>query len=527
MLRKTLVFLLFVCLCSLLPPGARSQSVNGVIAGTVIDPSGAVVANAKLTITNTGTGITQSTTTGAAGEYRFALVPPGTYSIRIEASGFAIEKADGVVVQASQVVPFSLKLKVASAPQLIEVTGEIPLVQTESSDQTMQVDNTTIQNMALVDRNVFGTLPMMAPSASPGMDGMITSGGARESGTSYMLNGGEDNDNFSEGGTNITPPLESVQDFSLLTNNMSAEYGRGMGAVVSANQKSGTNRFHGVAYEFNRNASLNANDWFYNRQYQAEQALPADQRTLSPHLKYIKNQFGGEGEGPIFRDKTFFSGAYDRSKLLTGGTSAQNFVPTSAALAFLKANGGPLAQAVIAARPPVTSDLPCSSVSGFTTGGGASDEPNGLPNFVGCLSFFDPIIDTIDSYYGRVDQNFSSKDRLSFTANVSRELYEDKFGGAPLTTAGAINGNTVNHYHNLTLSEVHTAGNSIVNEATIAHNRHYSVFVEGAGAADTLPNIQVDNQNEGGLFFEMGGDYEGGLIQNFSQDRWAFQDNLT
>ena len=149
MLRKSFVSLLFVCLCSLLPPGARSQSVNGVIAGTIIDPSGAVVANAKLTITNTGTGITQSTTTGAAGEYRFALVPPGTYSIRIEASGFATEKAEGVVVQASQVVPFSLKLKVASAQQLIEVTGDNPLVQTESSDQTMQVDNTTIQNMAL------------------------------------------------------------------------------------------------------------------------------------------------------------------------------------------------------------------------------------------------------------------------------------------------------------------------------------------------------------------------------------------
>ena len=527
MLRKSFGYLLFACLCTILLPNARSQSVNGVIAGTIIDPSGAVVANAKITITNTGTGLSQSTTTGTGGEYRFPLVPPGTYSVRIEATGFGTEKAEGILVQASQVVPFSVKLKVASAQQLIEVTGENPLVQTETSDQTLQVDNTTIQNMALVDRDVFGTLPFMAPQAMPGMDTGITVGGARESGTSYMLNGGEDNDNFGEGSMNIDPPLESVQDFSLLTNNMSAEYGRGMGAVVSANQKSGTNRFHGVLYEFNRNASLNANDWFYNRQYDNEQSLPADQRTLAKKLKYIRNQFGGEADGPIFRDKTFFSGAYDRIKLLTGSTSAQNFVPTSAALAWLKANANPLAQAVIAARPPKTSDLPCSSVSGFSTGNQPSQEPNGLPNFVGCLSFFDPITDTIDAYFGKVDQNFSAKDRLSFTANITRELNVDKFGGAPLTSVGAISGNTVNHFHNLTLSEVHTIGTTIVNEVSVAHNRHYNVFVEGNGAKDTLPNIQVDNQNEGGLFFEIGGDFEGGQVQNFSQDRWSILDNLS
>jgi len=524
MLRKNLIYLLFACLCTMLPPGALSQSVNGVIAGTVTDPSGAVVAGAKVTITNNGTGIKQNTTTGAGGEYRFSLVPPGTYTVQVEASGFGTEKASGVVVQASQTVPFSLKLKVASASQLIEVTGEAPLVQTETSDLTMQVDNTTIQNMALVDRNVFGTLPMLAPQAMPGMDNSFTAGGARESGTSYMLNGGEDNDNFGEGGANITPPLESVQDFSLLTNNMSAEYGRGMGAVVSANQKAGINKFHGVVYEFNRNASLNANDWFYNRDYNNDQLNAPEDRTLSKRPKYIRNQFGGEVDGPIFRDKTFFAGAYDRTKLLSGSTAAHNYVPTSAAVAYLKANGGALAQAVIGAYPPLTSDLACPDLAGVT---GAGTQENGLPNFVGCLSFFDPINDTIDAYFGRVDQNFSSKDRLSFTANVSRELYDDKFGGGPLTTKGPVAGDTINHFHALTLSEVHTIGTSLVNEFTVAHNRHYNVFQEGGGTKDTIPNILIDNQNEGSLSYQLGGDFEGGLVQNFSQDRWAFQDNIS
>lgn len=521
MLRKGLLFLLLATAAAV----ADGQTVEGVISGTITDPSGAVVAGAQVTITNNGTGLSQTTKTGSGGEYRFQLVQPGAYTVEIRAAGFGVEKASNVEVAASQTVPLSVKLKVESAQQLVEVTGEAPLVQTESSDLALQIDNTTIQNMALVDRDVFGTLPMMAPQAMPGLDNQITAGGARESGTSYMLNGGEDNDNFSEGGINIHPPLESVQDFSILTNNMSAEYGRGMGAVVTANQKTGSNKFHGVAYEFNRNASLNANDWFYNRDYLADQTLPADQRSLTKRPKYIRNQFGGEADGPIYKEKAFFAGAYDRTKLISGGTSAHNYVPTSAAIAYLKTNGGPLAQAVIAARPPVTSDLACSGSDPGTTGAGNS-EPNGLPNFVGCLSFFDPQTDTIDTYFGRFDETFSEKDRLNFTANVYRELFDDKFGGGPLTTKGAVPGDTINHFHNLTLNEVHTFGSSIVNEATVAHNRHYNVFQEGGGTKDTVPEIIVDNQNEGSLGYDIGGDFEGGLVQNFTQDRWAVQDNV-
>src|SRR5260370_261428 len=151
MLRKSSALLLFACLSTIVPAGAHAQTVQGIITGTVTDPSGAVVPGALVTITNTGTGISQTAKTAAAGEYRFPLVPPGTYTIEIKASSFGTEKASGVVVQASQTVPFNVKLKVASAEQLVEVTGEEALVQTESSDLTLQVDNTTIQNMALGD----------------------------------------------------------------------------------------------------------------------------------------------------------------------------------------------------------------------------------------------------------------------------------------------------------------------------------------------------------------------------------------
>ena len=510
-------FLLMVFAVLCLASGTLGQTVQGVITGTITDPSGASVPNATVTITNAGTSISQSTTTGSDGSYRFSLVPPGNYIIDVNAASFAKVRTSGIVVEASQVIPFSVKLELAKGTEVIEVTGQTPLVQTATSDLSVQIDRATIENAALPDRDVFAVLPFLAPQATRGLDGNPTVGGARESGTSYLLNGGDNNDNFSEGAINVHPPLESVQDFSILTNDMGAQYGRGAGAVVTVNQKSGSNRFHGSVYEYNRNDLLNANDFFSNRDG-------------LPRPKYVRNQFGGEIDGPIKRDKTFFSFAYDRIKLTAGSSAAQTFVPTSAAVAYLQANGGPIAQQVLTARPPVTSDAPCPSVdpTGSFTGAGFGYWGNGVvPNPVGCLSFSDPKSDTEDSYYGRIDHNFSSKDRLSFVANIYRQSAVDKFGGAPLTTIGPIPATTDNHFHNLGLNESHIFSPRLFNEVTLAHNRHFNVGAEGKGTADTLPNILVDNQSGGCLAFQIGGDVEGGQIVGFVQDRWSISDNLS
>jgi len=481
-----------------------SQTVQGVITGTVTDPTGAVVPNASVTITNVGTNISQATTTGSDGSYRFSLVPPGTYTLEVKAANFATVRASGLVVEASQTVPYSVKLDLAKAQQVIEVTSQAPLVQTATSDLGFQIDSSTIQHAALVDRDVFDVLPFMAPQVSPGLDMTPTSGGAREAGTSYMLNGAEDNNNFSAGALNINPPLESVEDFSVLTNSMGAQYGRGMGAVVSANQKSGSNRFHGVAYEQNRNATLNANDFFYNRD------LGNSGGTLPTRPKYIKNQFGGAVGGPIKKDKTFFFFAYDRLKLLQGVTAANNFVPTPGALSFLQANGGALAQAVIKAYPVATSsDTSCS----------------GSP-LVGCLSFSDPQITTNDAYYGRVDQNFSNSDRLSFSANVNRNNFTDQFGGGPvMANNGSIPSTTLLNNHNLALTETHTFNPRIANEVTLSHNRFFNPSTEGNPATQTAPHVIIDNRLEGNLGYSFG-PFEGGQVVGFVQDRWALQDNL-
>jgi len=486
-----------------------SQTVQGVITGTITDPTGAVVPNATVTITNVGTNASQSATTGGDGSYRFSLVPPGTYTLEIKAGNFATVRVSGIVVEASQTVPFSRQLELAKAQQVIEVTEQAPLVQTATSDLATQIDRVTIENAPLADRDVFSTLPYLAPQVSPGLDMSPTSGGARESGTSYLLNGGDDNDNFSEGAINIHPPLESVQDFSIKTNSMTAEYGRGVGAVVSANQVSGTNRFHGALYEFNRNRSLNAADFFSNA-------------SGLPKPKYIRNQFGGIVSGPIRKDKTFFSFAYDRIKLVSGAplnaTTGPNwYVPTKAALATLTAtaNAGPIAKQVLAAYPPMSSDAACPNKP-TSTGAGFQ---------VGCVSLFDPQTDTHNIYYGRVDHSFSSSDRLSFSANIFREAFVDQYGGGGLTTAGPINGTTNNHFHNLTLDETHIFNPRLLNEVTVSHNRHFNTFIEGNGT-QTVPHTIIDNRAEGSLGYSFG-PFEGGLVQGFVQDRWGATDNLT
>lgn len=498
---------------------ALSQTVQGVITGTVTDPSGAAVPNATITITNAGTNVSQTTTSGADGTYRFLLVPPGAYTLSAKAANFAEIKASGIVVQASQVIPFNVKLELAKVSATIEVTEQAPLVQTATSDLSTQVNRATVLNTPLADRDVFATLPFLAPQVTPGMDLMPTAGGAREAGTSYLLNGADDNDNFSAGAINTRPPLESVEDFSIMTNNMSAQYGRGAGAVVSVNQTSGTNRFHGALYEFNRNALLNANDFFYDRQLNADP-------TLSKRPKYIRNQFGGAITGPIRKDKTFFSFAYDRIKLLSGIAQANNFVPTSAAVAFLQANGGPLAQQILSAAPPVTSDLPCPASVAPPGTTGAGTQANGLPNTVGCLSFFNPQSDTENAYYARVDHNFSTSDRLSVSANLTRGFILDKFGGGPLTTAGPINATTTNHFSNYAVNETHLFNPRLINEVTLSHNRNYSVSREGDGKS-TLPNALVDNQNEGCLGYTIGGVAQGFQLLSFVTDRWGLTDNLS
>jgi len=502
---KFAIAVVFCALLALVFAGSAEAQVQGVVTGSVTDSSGAVIPGADLTLTNDGTGVSQQEKSLSAGEYRFGLVPPGTYTLTTKAQGFTVREIKNIIVDASSTVPVNVTMSVATAQTVVEISAQESIVQTASSDLSTTINQNFITSMPLLTRNVFD-LAFAAPATTQGMNFNATSGGARESGTTNMLNGADNNDNFSEGSYNIQPPLESVREFTVLTNNMSAQYGHAAGALVSTVQKSGTNGFHGVAYEFNRNTDFNASDFFANR-------------NGSPKPELIRNQFGGEIDGPIVKNKTFFTFAYDRLDIAAGYTIVQT-VPTPSELTAMSTNAGPNAQHYFSAFSPLTSTTPCPAQE--------ANYPGSTGHF-GCVSEFDPTPTRQNAYVGRIDQNFSTHDRISFTANISRYNYTDKFGGGYPTAAQPINYLDNEHYHNLALIETHIFSPTLLNELTIAHNRHYSKNLEGNGSSPQAEVI-IDAANYGYCCFGSGfgyGPYEGGKVEGFVQDRWQFQDNLS
>ncbi len=478
----------------------EAQTAQGVVTGTVTDASGASIPNAEVSLLNQGTGVEQKTASEGNGSYRFPLVPPGIYTITVRASGFTEREIKDIKVDASTTVPVAVTLSVKGATTTVEVTEAVALVQTSSSDLSSTVDQRTIESMPLLTRNVFD-LAFAAPAVTQGMNFQAASGGSRESGTTYMLNGTDNNNNFSEGGVNVQPPLESVSEFTMLTNNMSAEYGHAAGALVSAVQKSGTNSFHGAVYEFNRNRSLNSSDFFSNR-------------AGSPQPKYIRNQFGGEVDGPIIKNKTFFMGSFDRLDQRTGGDLVVQ-VPTPSLLSAMQMGAGPIANEYFAKFKPLTSTALCPAE--------AVNAPDAVGN-IGCIQEFDPTPTSANTYVARVDHNFSEKDRLSFTANIYRYNNTDKYGGGYATGAANIPLSDDEHYHNLALISTHVFSASTVNELTIAHNRHFSDTSQGSAANGSAEAI-IDGAAYDNTGFGYGA-YEGDA-NSFTQDRWQLQDNLS
>ncbi len=479
----------------------NAQTVQGVVTGTVFDPTGAVLPNASITLTNVATNVEQSGATGSDGSYRFNLVPPGIYKLSVKAPGFTEKQITDIRVEPSQTTPVNVTLSVASATTTVEVEAQDVLVQTATAELATTVNQAFITNIPLLSRNIFD-LAFLAPSVTQGMDLRPASGGARQSGTAYLLNGADNNDNFSEGVPNLQPALESVEEFSLLTNSMSAQYGRAGGVIVSAVQRSGANDFHGVLYEFNRNRSLNSSDFFQNRQG-------------SPKPKYIRNQFGGVVSGPVVHNKAFFAFGYDRIDTRTGSEIDEQ-VPTPTELTRLNATAGPLAKQVLSAFPLKTSTILCPDQ--------AANAPDSIGH-IGCVHVFNPVNTGRNTYYGKLDHNFSSNDRIAGTLNFSRQLNNNLFGGGH-ASAQPINELDHDNYHNISLVHTHMFGPRLINEATVAHNRHLSDSLQSINGDTKIkfPAMDIDGADYG-LGFSIG-PFEG-FNSSFTQDRWQVQDNLS
>jgi len=310
---------------------AHGQLGTGVVTGTVTDPSGGVVPGAPVTLVDTTTGVQRTAQTNALGIYRFDFADVGTYNLRVSAKGFADYELDGLVLTVGQTVAANARLELGKTGTVVAVeAGGVQLVNTANAEVSDLINQNTIQNLPLEvrDATIFVNL---IPGSVPNDFNASTRGaainGMRAGMGNFMIDGSDNND-YGQGGrgkngTGTIPGGEvgvspdAVEEFRVVTNNFSAEYGRSGGFVTDLVTKSGTDQLHGSAFEYNRNSATTADDFFSAR--------------AGLHDALIRNQFGGSLGGPIKKDKVFIFGAIEWQRLrasspITGTSVTQDFL---------------------------------------------------------------------------------------------------------------------------------------------------------------------------------------------------------
>jgi len=317
-------FLVSVIALMMLGVTAFAQSNSGEIVGSVHDPLGAVVPGTTVTVTNTATGVARTATTADNGAFHFPALPAGIYTLSAEKSGFANAKIDRVEVLVDEVATADVTLAVAQSTESVTVHSSVTLTDTETAHLGGVINEAQVTTLPLNGRD-FAQLALLnaGVSASGGGGGQqggeggvsgYSSNGQRSTSNNFMVDGVDNND-YEAGSVAQLPSIDSIQEFQVQTNNYSAEYGRNSGSIVNLVTKSGTNQFHGSAYEFLRNDALDARNFF------------ADPAFAAPELRL--NQFGATLGGPIHKDKTFFFGNYEGFRQIAGITELTN-VPTDA-----------------------------------------------------------------------------------------------------------------------------------------------------------------------------------------------------
>ena len=301
----------------IVPYSLHAQVDLGSISGIVTDVSGAIVANATVTVTNTGTGAVRTSMTNSRGEYSVTQLNPADYVISFTGTGFG-NTTQKVTVTVGASATVSPKLAVAGTAIQLEVsTDDTTAVQLSNSEVSTVVETNQISNLPLIDRNPYTLVTLsgnlssqVGQSADRGVGFEI--GGARSASVDILLDGVENTDLYSVGvGQQI--PLDATQEFSVVTANQGPEYGRASGGAVNVSSRSGTNAFHGDAYEYNRISTF-ASDGFNNN------ALYAAGDLANPKSRYTRNQFGYFIGGPIKKDKLFFSSATEWTRIRSEAT---------------------------------------------------------------------------------------------------------------------------------------------------------------------------------------------------------------
>jgi Carboxypeptidase regulatory-like domain/TonB dependent receptor len=524
---KRSVYVLGLILYFLLPSFAHAQVDAGAVLGVIKDPTGAVIPGAKVDLISVQTGLTLSTTAGSDGAYAFTPVKIGSYRVEAEAAGFARAVQQNVTVEVQQRVVVDVTLHPGRVTQTVEVTGAPPQLQTQDASVGQVVGAREVNDLPLNGRN-FTFLAQLAAGVTEdqldtrglGASGSFAANGERPAQNNYLLDGIDNNADLVDflNGTAyvVRPPVDAIQEFKIETNDYSAEMGRSAGAVLNATIKSGTNQFHGTAWEFLRNDALDAANFFENS------PVP------TPKGEYRQNQFGVAAGGPIRKDKTFIFGDYEGTRI-SQATPWVATVPTALErgsgytnLSELLTQGGTVTDDLGRTTalgqvfdPATTRAVYCGQadpVTGIAPPGAAAGDPcygmsNGAlagyvrepfannmipanrldPNAIKLLNLFpaangpglfnnfssDPILhNTVNQFDVRGDQNFSEKDQLfaRFSYSDVPELIPGPFTG--YADGGSFSdGDQTAVSLNTVVSETHSFAPTLVNEVRAGFTR--------------------------------------------------------
>ena len=465
LLRKCLAFgVCFFFTASL----SFGQVETARITGTVRDNTGAVLPNTEIMITHLTTNRQFVIHTDGTGNYLSVALPLGGYRVEAERPGFKHAARTGLTLQVQQTAVVDFNLEVGDVTERLVVTAEAPLLSTTEATQGQVIENKRIVDMPLNGRDYIQLALLSSGTAQPlgGRFGGFTAGGQRTTQNNYLLDGIDNNNyqNASQSGQAeaMKPSVDAVQEFKILTNSFSAEYGRAAGAVVNVVLKSGTNEFHGAAFGFLRNQALDARNFF--------------DRPGQPKPPFKRSQFGGALGGPIIRNRTFFFGDYEGTRIRESRT-VTNTIPTPAMRA------GDFSALSTTIYDPLTFDpgtrnrtafpnnrIPDQRIDPVAKAAAAWYPDPQNTSFTQNFLYNPPRRANIDKYDARVDHSVGSSDNVYYRLSHQKEvtppspnLPEPAFGG------GA--SETTNDGTNMALVWNHIVSPALVTSTRLGWNR--------------------------------------------------------
>ncbi|HKY03533.1 MAG TPA: carboxypeptidase-like regulatory domain-containing protein, partial [Blastocatellia bacterium] len=476
MIAKTRTAFILLLITLLAEPYAIAQTHRGSIRGTVTDRNRAAIGGAAITVTHEGTGEQRDVTTNDEGQYVVSLLPPGSYRIEAEATGYK-KYVQTLTLQVNQELRSDLSLEVGNITEELLVVAPGTALRKDSPAIGTVIENRQVTGLPLDGRN-FLELSLLVPGAVPSAPG---SAGSVRGDFAFNVNGArEDSNNFLLDGVynidpklntvGVKPPVDAIREFELLTSTYDASFGRNPGAQVNVVLNSGTNSLHGTAYEFFRNAALDARNFF----------APADQ----PDPTYQRNQFGFSLGGPMIRNRTFFFADYEGTRIREGITRITN-VPT------LAERSGDFSESLFP-RPinpftgqrfpgdqiPAEFQHPVGAAIAALYPAPNRDVP--FQNFVSSPTQRD----RNDHFDIRVDHKLSRRSDLAFRYSFAdRDLFEP-FAGPSFSALPGFGNHVPRRGQNLMIGETHVFSPSLINEARFAFNRVASAVIqEGRGTS--------------------------------------------